>query len=167
MWGNLHFFRTLQHQYSGLVASLKGEYEHSIDEKGRVSFPAKLRKYIADDRFTILRGLEKCLYLYPQEQWEKVEEHLSAVNSFSQEGRLINRQFLRTAEDVALDGQNRIALPAKLSEWAGISNRVIFIGAGDKIELWSPENLDAQDQNLDFESYQALFEKVMGDGGQK
>lgn len=148
------------------MATFKGEYDHSVDSKGRVSFPAKLRKYLdpsAQEKFTILRGLEKCLYLYPEDRWGNVEEKLLSKNQFSSRNRKVIRNFLRTADDVSLDNQNRIALPAKLMELAGISSRAIFIGSGDRIEIWSPEALEEEDSNLDFESYQDLFEEVMGD----
>lgn len=151
--------------HQAIVASFKGEYEHSIDSKGRVSFPAKLRKYLtptAQDRFTIVRGLEKCLYLYPEDHWQAVEASLEEINRFSLEGRTLKRSFLRTAEDVILDNQNRIALPAKLMEWAEITTKAIFIGSGDLIEIWDPERLAKQDEELDFDTYQELFQKVMG-----
>lgn len=148
------------------MSSFKGEYEHSVDNKGRASFPARLRKYLnpqAQERFTILRGLEKCLYLYPQDEWEKVEKKLSKINPFTKRGRTVVRNFLRSAEDISLDKQNRISIPASLMEWAGIDTKVKFIGSGERIELWSPEELAIEDENLSFESYQDLFEEVMGD----
>lgn len=148
------------------MPSFKGEYEHSVDNKGRVAFPAKLRKALnpeAQDRFTLLRGLEPCLYLYPHDEWELVEQKLSRINSFSREGRTVKRNFLRFAEDLVLDKQNRLSLPTHLMEWSGIETTAIFIGSGERIEVWSPEKLDEVDSSLSFESYQALFEQVMGD----
>ncbi len=148
------------------MPSFKGEYEHSVDEKGRVALPSRLRKSLSPDaqeRFTLLRGLEPCLYLYPGDEWEKVEDKLSKINSFSKEGRTVKRNFLRHAEDVALDKQNRIQLSPQLTEWSGIDGRAIFIGMGERIEIWSPEKLDSLDSELSFESYQELFERVMGD----
>ena len=67
------------------MPSFKGEFEHSVDEKGRISFPAKLRKAVspqARNQFTILKGLEKCLYLYPDDEWQKVEDRLLQINNF-------------------------------------------------------------------------------------
>ncbi|MEL7833697.1 division/cell wall cluster transcriptional repressor MraZ [Fodinibius sp. Rm-B-1B1-1] len=148
------------------MPSFKGQYEHSVDNKGRVSFPAKLRKALnpqAQERFTILRGLEPCLYLYPEDEWQNVEDQLSQINSFTKEGRTVKRNFLRFAEDVNLDNQNRIALPSQLTDWADIDGKAIFIGSGERIEIWSPEKLEEIDAGLDFESYQELFERVMGD----
>ncbi|WP_069132750.1 division/cell wall cluster transcriptional repressor MraZ [Rhodohalobacter halophilus] len=147
------------------MPSFKGEYEHSVDNKGRVAFPAKLRKNLApeaQEKFTLLRGLEPCLYLYPQDEWERVEDKLSQINSFSRQGRTVKRNFLRFAEDLALDKQNRISLPSHLMDWSGIQESAIFIGSGERIEIWSPEKLDEVDSELSFESYQELFEKVMG-----
>lgn len=148
------------------MASFKGSYEHSLDEKGRVAFPSKLRKSLhpeAQERFTLLRGLERCLYLYPQDEWEKVEEKLSRINSFSLDGRTVKRNFLRFAEDVSLDRQNRLALPPGLSEWASITQKVVFIGSGERIEIWAPDVLEQVDAELDAGQYQRLFERVMGD----
>ncbi|MEX0773825.1 MAG: division/cell wall cluster transcriptional repressor MraZ [Balneolales bacterium] len=148
------------------MASFKGEYEHSIDSKGRVSFPHKLRRYLSPEiggRFTILRGLENCLLLYPEDQWLKVEEKLSKINSFNKEKRIVMRNFLRTAEDLVLDSQNRIPLPAKLKKWAEISSKAIFIGMGERIELWSPDMLAREDESVGDDIYHELFEKVMGD----
>ncbi len=147
------------------MPSFKGEYEHSVDNKGRVAFPAKLRKALqpnAQDRFTLLRGLEPCLFLYPDYEWKLVEEKLSEVNSFTREGRTVKRNFLRFAEDLSLDKQNRIPLPSHLMEYAGITGTAIFIGSGELIEVWSPEKLEEVDSNLSFESYQDLFVQVMG-----
>lgn len=147
------------------MATFKGEYEHALDAKGRVSFPAKLRKSVsaeAQDSFTLLRGQEQCLHLYPRDRWEKVEAKLEEVNKFSREGRTVLRSFLRTAEDVTLDEQNRIALPKKLMEYAGITERCVFIGSGEYIEIWSPEVLERADSEIDNETLQALYEKVLG-----
>ncbi len=148
------------------MPSFKGQYQHSVDNKGRVSFPAKLRKSLnpkAQERFTILRGLEPCLYVYPEDEWQKVEDKLSEINSFSKEGRTVKRNFLRFAEDLSLDKQNRISLSATLREWASIDRQAIFIGSGERIEVWSPKQLEEIDSDLSFESYQELFERVMGD----
>lgn len=148
------------------MVTFKGEYDHSIDSKGRVSFPAKLRKYLPpqnQNAFTLLKGLDRCLLLYPEEYWAGVEQRLSRINVFRQEGRTVLRNFLRSAEDLVLDKNHRLALPPNLMSWANITNRVIFIGMGQSIELWSPEMLGQADQNLDPDEYLKMFENVMGD----
>lgn len=152
------------------MPSFKGQYEHSVDNKGRVAFPAKLRKLVnpeAQDKFTILRGLEPCLYLYPQDRWEQVENRLSKINSFALKGRTVIRNFLRYADDLSLDKQNRISLPAHLMEYSTIDSAAIFIGSGDRIEIWSPDKLTEADSDLSQEYYQELFEQVMGDEYEK
>lgn len=152
------------------MSYFKGEYEHSVDAKGRVSFPSKLKKYLnsdATDRFTILKGLEQCLYIYPQDHWEDVEKKLGQINAFNKNGRTVVRNFLRSADDLILDNQSRLALPSKLMEWAEISGKVIFIGSGERIELWAPHVLEKMDEDLDFGTYQELFEQVMGDKTQE
>lgn len=148
------------------MPSFKGQYEHSVDNKGRVAFPAKLRKLVnpeAQDNFTILRGLETCLHLYPQDRWEQVENRLSKINSFTSKGRTVIRNFLRYAEDLSLDKQNRLSLPAHLMEYSIIDSAAIFIGCGDHIEIWSPAKLNEIDSGLSQEAFQEIFEQIMKD----
>lgn len=147
--------------------SFKGQYEHSIDEKGRISFPAKLRKLVnpaAQDRFVVVRGIEECLYLYPENEWLNVERALSKANNFTRAGRVAKRNFLRYAEDLTLDKQNRLALPNEHCTYAGITNKAVFIGMGEYIEIWSPEKLAEADENLDADAFEEVFEQVMGGG---
>ena len=146
------------------MPSFKGEFEHSVDNKGRVAFPAKLRKALshqANEQFTILRGIEPCLYLYPGDEWEKVEEKLSEISNFNKRGRTVKRNFLRYAEDLSLDKQNRIPIPSSLKDYAAIDGTAVFIGNGDMIEVWSPKNLEEIDSNLSSDAYGDMFEQVM------
>lgn len=146
------------------VPSFKGEFEHSVDSKGRVAFPAKLRKALtpqANEQFTILRGIEPCLYLYPGDEWEKVEEKLSEISNFNRRGRTVKRNFLRYAEDLSLDKQNRIPIPSSLKEYAGIDGTAVFIGNGEMIEVWSPDKLEEIDSTLSSDDYGDMFEEVM------
>jgi MraZ protein len=76
----------------------------------------------------------------------------------------VKRNFLRHAEDILLDKQNRLSLPSHLMEWSGIKDTAIFLGSGERIEIWSPEELDKADAGLSGEVYDELFERVMGDG---
>lgn len=150
------------------MPSFTGQYEHSVDNKGRVAFPARLRKSVrpeAQDKYTLLRGIDHCLYIYPQDEWEKVEEKLSKINSFSRKGRTLKRNILRYAETVSLDKQHRISLPSHLKDWSEIDGTAIFIGSGERIEIWAPDQLDEIDSALSDEAYAELFEEVMGDEG--
>lgn len=146
------------------MPSFKGEFTHSIDSKGRVSFPAKLRQAVnpeANNAFTILRGVEKCLYLYPQDKWQHVEEQLAGINSHSRKGRIVLRNFLRSAHDINLDKQNRIPLPSQLADWIELSDSVTFIGAMHRVELWNPVQLKKLDEEITEDAYEELFEEVM------
>lgn len=148
------------------MPSFKGTYEHSIDSKGRVSLPAKVRKYLNPaypDNFTILRGIQRCLYLYPEDRWMAVEEKLAKISNLKVDGANVIRRFLRNAEDISLDNQHRLALPSSLSEWAGISQKVTIIGVGDRLELWSDDELQKVDDEMNDDEYAKLFEQVMGD----
>lgn len=148
------------------MPSFKGTYEHSIDSKGRVSFPAKVRKYLNpayQENFTILKGIQKCLYLYPEDRWLAVEEKLAQISNLTVDGANVVRNFLRNAEDITLDNQNRLALPSSLSQWAGIDQKVTILGVGDRLELWSPDELKKVDESLTEDEYAKLFEQVMGD----
>lgn len=148
------------------MPSFKGTYEHSIDSKGRVSFPAKVRKYLNpahQENFTILRGIQRCLFLYPEDRWLAVEEKLNKVSNLRVDGANVIRNFLRNAEDITIDGQNRLALPASLMQWAGIQHKVTIIGVGDRLELWSPEELQKVDESITEDEYAKLFEQVIGD----
>ena len=146
--------------------SFKGQYEHSIDAKGRIAFPAKMRKVLSPDaqeRFVVVRGLETCLYLYPDNEWRDVENALSKANNFTRTGRIAKRNFLRYAEDAVLDKQHRLALPYEHTNYAQINGKAVFIGMGQYIEIWSPDVLAKIDANLDPDAFEAIFEQVMGD----
>ena len=146
--------------------SFKGQYEHSIDAKGRIAFPAKMRKMLSPDaqeRFVVVRGLETCLYLYPITEWYEVENYLSKANNFTRTGRIAKRNFLRYAEDAVLDKQHRLALPYEHTNYAQINGKAIFIGMGQYIEIWSPDVLAKIDADLDPDAFEAIFEQVMGD----
>ena len=158
------------------LVHFKGEYHNRVDHKGRVCLPARLRSECqrlentgsvsgVAAAFVLLRGLDSCLYIYPQPHWQRIEARLSRINSFSGSGRKVLRRFLRFAEELSLDGQNRLALPPRLREWAGIetSSTAIFIGSGERIELWAPAVLAAEDETLDTTTYQQLFELLMDD----
>lgn len=149
------------------MQSFIGQYEHSIDEKGRISFPSKLRKMLhpdAQDRFVVVRGIENCLYLYPENEWTNVELALNKANNFTRVGRMAKRNFLRFAENTHLDRQNRIAIPNEHCIFAGISTKAIFIGMGQYIEIWSPHKLKEADDSLEDGAFEEIFESVMGGG---
>jgi len=150
------------------MAGFKGQAENSIDDKGRVALPAKMRRALspeAKETFVATRGLEQCVFLYPQDVWERVEDQIGGLNTFQSETRAFTRNILRWAEDTTLDGQGRISLPKPLLDFAGLTAgngaKALFIGALDHIEVWDPDVFDAY-LNEQPEEYETVAERVMG-----
>jgi MraZ protein len=148
------------------MAGFKGKYEHSVDDKGRVSLPSKVRKNLspeAMDSFVITRGYEASLDLYPMDVWNQFEEQLrSNLNVHREQDRLYVRTLMMWAQEVGLDKQSRIMLPHDLMQIAGISTQVVIIGALEKIELWSPENFRQYHERNADQSYEDVAARVMG-----
>lgn len=145
------------------MAFFKGQEQYSIDNKGRVNVPAKMRKALspdANDTFVITRGVDNCVVAYPFDEWRKYEEKFEQLNQYDEKNRFFLRVLLMWSEEVKLDAQQRVTLPKNLLEFAGIDGKVAIIGMIDHIEFWNPEKFESylQSQN---ESYEAVAEKVM------
>ncbi len=117
-----------------------GEYDCKLDPKGRLMLPSKLKAKLAEGEETlvVLRGFEPCLTVYPLSSWEKVYEKISALNEFTEEYRNLQRNLLRGATEVDLDGQGRLLLPKSMLGHAGISHEIVAVGVANRIELWDP-----------------------------
>ncbi len=145
------------------MSSFKGSYMYSVDEKGRVSLPAKLRKYVspeAGDTFVVTRGFEKCLFVYPIDEWNKLESNLRNLSSYDPQHRRFIRAILELAQESQIDSQARISIPPELREYASIQNEVRIIGTLDKIELWNPKIYEEY-KNSQPESYESIAATVM------
>ncbi len=145
------------------MSSFKGSYMYSVDDKGRVSLPAKLRKYVspeANDTFVITRGFEKCLFVYPLDEWNRLEVHLRNLSSYDHDHRRFKRAILEFAQESQLDSQARITIPPELREYANIQNETRIIGTLEKIELWNP-NEYSEYKNSQPETYESIAAKVM------
>ena len=150
------------------MAGFKGQAEYAIDDKGRVALPAKMRRALSPDAketFVVTRGLERCLFLYPLDEWEKKEAQMMSLNLYQREARDFVRNLVRWADEVSLDGQGRVTLPKSLVDFAGLSagngSKAAIIGALDHIEIWDPTIFDAylNEQPADYET---IAERVMG-----
>lgn len=119
-----------------------GEYEHTIDAKGRLIIPSKLRDALGDS-FIIAKGLDGCLTVYSQEQWAIMENKLQALPMNQPEARAYVRFFFSGAMEGELDRQGRVMLPANLREYAGLTKDVIITGAGNRLEIWDVAKRDA------------------------
>ncbi len=135
-----------------------------MDAKGRVSIPAKLRKYVsseANDSFIMTRGTTKCIDVYPMDQWkELVANKLNDLNTFDPKEAMFIRVFLQEAAEDKLDSQSRLSLPKNLIEYSGIKKEVFILGAVKKIELWNPETYESYLQE-NLESYEEIAKEVM------
>lgn len=116
-----------------------GQYEHTIDAKGRTIIPAKYREDLGDE-FVVTKGLDGCLYLYPAQAWQEFAQKLQNLPS-SMQNRQIQRQFLSKAMEVSLDKQGRILVPAMLREMAALEKDVVFVGMMNRVELWDKGRL--------------------------
>ena len=118
---------------------LNGQYDHSIDDKGRLFIPAKLREDLAFT-FIITKGLDGCLYGYSIEEWKIIEEKMKALPSAK--SRDIQRFLFASAVSVAADKQGRVVIPASLRAFAGLSKDVAIVGVGQRIEIWDKDKWD-------------------------
>jgi MraZ protein len=114
---------------------LLGEHEHTLDDKNRLTLPARLRDQLGD-RVVVTRGLDGCLYVYAAPEWAKLAERVGALDPLSREARTMQRFFFASGTDAELDKQGRIVIPANLLENAGIGREVTVAGIYDHLEIW-------------------------------
>ena len=115
---------------------LLGEYAHTIDDKNRLTLPAKFRDAFADGG-VVTRGLDGCLYLFPRGEWDVlVQGRLAELDLLIREGRLMQRHFFSGAAEAELDKQGRIGVPGALIEHAGLGKDVVVAGVHDHVEIW-------------------------------
>lgn len=115
-----------------------GEYNHTIDAKGRVIVPSKFRETLGDE-FVVTKGLDGCLFVYDNNEWAVFEEKLKSLPITNKDARQFVRFFLAGAASVEVDKQGRILLPGSLREFAELIKDVVLIGVGSRIEIWSKE----------------------------
>lgn len=129
-----------------------GEYHHNIDEKGRLIMPVKFRNDLKD-KFIITRGLEKCLYVYSLEDWDKLVSKLNTLPFTKKDARIFIRSFFSGAAQIEVDRQGRINITSPLIDHAGLTKECVIIGANDRIEIWSKDEwnkfLDVNSEKLE------------------
>ena len=141
----------------------RGQYTYSVDSKGRLSIPAKLRRHLspeANDTFVITQGTATCIDLYPMDQWQHFEQKLIDLNPFNPQEAKFIRMILQHATEDKLDSQSRILIPPNLLEYAGIEKEVLVLGALKKIELWDPKTYKEYLEKSS-ETYEEIAAKVM------
>jgi MraZ protein len=139
-----------------------GEYQHSLDEKGRLIVPAKFREDLGE-QFIITRGLDNCLFVYPVAQWKILEEKIKELPTAHADTRAFVRMFFSGAVEAELDKQGRVVIPQQLREHAKIDRDVYVIGISTKVEVWAKEtweNYSTQAQ----QSYEGIAETIINIG---
>jgi MraZ protein len=146
------------------MSSFKGSDTYSVDAKGRVSIPSKMRRNISADAqgtFVLTRGLEKCLYAYPLDEWKKLEANIQSLQQASDQDRFYMRMLMQFSEELVADTQYRLLIPQTMLEFAEIRKEVYFIGVLDHIELWNPANFKRYIESMK-QSYENVAEQVLG-----
>ena len=116
-----------------------GEYHHTIDEKGRIIIPSKFRDELGGS-FVVTRGIEKCLFVYSMDNWNRICDKLNAIPFTKKDARVFNRFFMSGATNVELDKQGRINISAPLISYANLIKDCVVIGTGDRLEIWSQDD---------------------------
>nr|WP_318683596.1 division/cell wall cluster transcriptional repressor MraZ [uncultured Acetatifactor sp.] len=133
------------------------EYNHTIDPKGRLIIPSKFREALGDE-FVVSKGMDGCLFVYANEDWNAFEQKLTALPLINKEARKFARFFLAGAAQVEADKQGRILLPASLREFAGLDKDVVLVGVGSRIEIWSREKWEDINSDTDMDDIAAAME---------
>jgi len=128
-----------------------GEYQHSIDDKGRVAVPVKLRNLLKKGA-VVTRGIDNCLFLYPKEQWSKIAEKLANMPVSQARARAFSRLMLAGAMEVDFDNQGRITMPEYLRTFAGLKKKAIIAGLYDRLEIWDEDNWNKYKNGAEKES---------------
>ena len=146
-----------------------GEYEATLDPKGRFLLPAGFKKQLPEEagaRFVINRGFEKCLSLYPLSSWEPIFSEISKLNDFDPKVREFRRYFLNGATIVELDSAGRLNIPKNLLAHAGLDKDIVLAAANNKIEIWDKAKYQEFFDNFSPEAFSNLAQQVMSpDGG--
>ncbi len=141
----------------------RGQFSYSIDSKGRISIPAKLRKQVSpesNDSFVMTQGTASCIDIYPLDQWLQIEEKLLKLNPFDPKEAQFIRMILQLASEDNLDSQSRILIPQNLIEYAKIEKEVLILGALKKIEVWNPKIYKEYIEQTS-ETYEQIAARVM------
>jgi MraZ protein len=125
-----------------------GEFRHTIDAKGRVIVPSRMRDELAGDQVVLTRWLEECIAIWSPEGWARIEERLEALGEASVAARKLRRAVMASAHPDAVDKQGRITVPQHLRELAGIERDCVVVGAGNRGEIWSPQRWQQQQADV-------------------
>ena len=140
-----------------------GEYLHSIDRKGRLILPSKFREAAKGnfvEKFFVTRGLDKCLFMFAEEEWRAQEQKFKAVSFTKQESRIFNRLYFSGAVEVIPDKQGRILLAQYLKDFAEIKKEIVIVGVSNRIEIWAKDKWEEFYGNWR-QSFEQIAEKLI------
>lgn len=138
---------------------LMGQFQHSLDPKGRLIIPSKFREQLGES-FILTKGLDRCLFVYPKSEWVMLEQKLKALPLTKKEARAFIRLFFSGAVEVELDKQGRILIPPVLREYARIEKEVVIIGVSNRAEIWSASEWEAYSKEAE-DSYEEIAENMV------
>lgn len=152
-----------------MFKQLLGEYDVRLDPKGRFRMPSGLLNQLGDwqkEKFILNRGFEKCLVLYPEVVWQQITAEVDQLNLYNKQNRDFARYFFRGAQEATLDGADRILLPKRLADYAGIDKDIILTAYSGRIEIWSMEEYERMmaEEPADFSQ---LADEVLGRANQQ
>jgi mraZ protein len=133
-----------------------GEYDHTIDTKGRLIIPAKFREVLGDN-FVVTKGLDGCLFVYGNTEWSALEDKLKTLPLMNKEARKFARFFLAGAVSVEVDKQGRILIPSVLRAFAALDKEVVLAGVGTRIEIWSKNRWE---ETLEYDDMEEIAEHM-------
>ncbi|MGM1046533.1 MAG: division/cell wall cluster transcriptional repressor MraZ [Bacillota bacterium] len=136
-----------------------GEFQHSIDDKGRIIIPAKFRDLLGRS-FIVTRGLDQCLFVYPTEEWAIMEQKLKSLPLMKSDARAFTRFFFSGATECEWDKQGRVNLPGNLREFAKLDKECVVIGVSNRVEIWSKEQWQKYYQQSE-EAFNDIAEKLV------
>ena len=135
---------------------ITGEYRNALDDKGRLLIPSKIRGEITGNVLVITRGIDKCLWLFPPEEWKQIAENLmEAASPFTRKARLLQRWIIAPAQEIELDKAGRINIPGTLKEYASLEKECIILGIKKYLEIW-----DEAEYHTYLEASEAEFQKA-------
>ncbi len=137
---------------------LCGEYQHSIDEKGRLILPSKLRDALADG-LVVAKGLESCLFIFSKSEWLRLEDKVRTLPLTKRDARKFSRFLFGGATEEVLDKQGRVLIPEHLREYASFKKDVVVVGVSSRLEVWAKEKWDAYSSEA-AESYEDIAEEL-------
>lgn len=136
-----------------------GEFQHSIDDKGRIIIPAKFRDLLGTS-FVVTRGLDQCLFVYPMQEWEVLEQKLKALPLMKADARAFTRFFFSGATECEWDKQGRVNLPSNLRQYAKLEKDCVVLGVSNRVEIWSRDTWEQYFQQSE-DTFNEIAEKLV------